>query len=141
MQRSYLEALHKCFAAVTIDRSANQLNVISKIYYISKLLAELGLSSSKSKTNSKATHSIEEIIAANIRYCWKLDLNVTELDESLPIMYWLPKIHKTPVGARSIVASYYCSTNLFSDTIYKNFKMIFDTVESFHKKRFLLFRL
>ena len=138
MQRSYLEALHKCFAAVTIDRSANQLTVISKIYYISKLVAELGLSSSKSKTNSKATHSIEEIIAANIRYCWKLDLNVTELDESLPIMYWLPKIHKAPVGARFIVATYYCSTNPLPDTISKNFKMIFNTVESFHNKGFFI---
>ena len=48
-------------------------------------------------------------------------------------MYWLPKIHKTPVGARFIVASYYCSTNPLSDTISKNFKIIFNTVESFHK--------
>ena len=61
---------------------------------------------------------------------------MTEVDESLPIMYWLPKIHKTPVGARFIVASYYCSTNPLSDTISKNFKMIFNTVESFHKKGF-----
>ena len=61
-------------------------------------------------------------------------MNVTELDESLPIMYWLPKIHKTPVGARFIVASYYCSTNPLSDTISKNFKIIFNTSESFHKK-------
>ena len=66
---------------------------------------------------------------------------MTELDESLPIIYWLPKIHKTPVGARFIVASYYCNTNPLSDTISKNFKMIFITVESFHKKRFFLFRL
>ena len=51
-------------------------------------------------------------------------------------MYWLPKILKTPVGARFIVASYYCSTNPLSDTISKNFKMIFNTVESFHKKGF-----
>ena len=51
-------------------------------------------------------------------------------------MYWLPKIHKTPVGARFIVASYYCSNNPLSDTISKNFKMIFNTVESFHKKGF-----
>ena len=51
-------------------------------------------------------------------------------------MYWLPKIHKTPVGARFIVASYYCSNNPLSDTISKNFKMIFNAVESFHKKGF-----
>ena len=51
-------------------------------------------------------------------------------------MYWLPKIHKTPVGARFIVASYYCSTNPLSETISKNSKMIFNTAESFHKKLF-----
>ena len=106
------------------------------IYYISKLLAELGLSNSKSKTNSKATHSIKQIIPPNISYCLKFDINVTELGQSLQIMYWLPKICRTPVGARFIVASNYCSNNPLSDTISKNFKMIFDAVESFHKKGF-----
>ena len=64
---------------------------ICKIHYISKLLVEVGLSNSKSKTYSKATHSIEEIIQGNISYCKRFDLNITELDKSLPIMYWLPK--------------------------------------------------
>ena len=54
-------------------------------------------------------------------------MNITELDKSLPIMYWLPKIHKTLVGVRFIVASYYCITNPLSDKISK---MIFNTVES-----------
>ena len=57
------------FAVVTIYKYANKLTVITKIYCISKLLAELGLSNSKSKTNSKVTHFIEEIIPANISYC------------------------------------------------------------------------
>ena len=50
-------------------KTANKLTVISKVYYISKLLAELGLSNSNCKTNSKATHFIEEIIPPNISYC------------------------------------------------------------------------
>ena len=54
-------------------------------------------------------------------------------------MYWLPKIYKTLVGARFIVASYYCRTNRLSDTISKNFRMIFKNVESFHKKVFFYF--
>ena len=128
---TYLEALHKYFAAVTIDKAVKNFAFIWKIYYISKLLAEINLSNSKSKTYSKATHSIEEIIQPNIRSCKKFDLNITELDKSLPIMYWLPKIHKTLVGVRFIVASYYCITNPLSDKISK---MIFNTVESFHKK-------
>ena len=41
----------------------------------------------KSKTYSKATHSKDEIIQANINYCKKVDLNIAELDKMLPIMY------------------------------------------------------
>ena len=57
---------------------------------ISKLLAEVGRSNSKSKTYSKGTYSIEEIIQANVNYCTKFDLNITELDKRLLTIYWLP---------------------------------------------------
>ena len=131
-----LEALHKCFVVVTIVKAANNFAFIYKIYHISKLLVEVGLSNTKSKTYSKATHSIEEIIQGNISYCKRFDLNITELDKSLPITHWLPKMHNTPVGATFIVAPYYCSTNPLSDVISKVFIMAFNTVESFHNKSF-----
>ena len=62
------------------------------------------------------------------------DLNVTGLDKLLPIMYGLPKMHKTSIGARFIVASNYCSTKPLSDTTPKLFKIIFNTVEIFHRQ-------
>ena len=108
-------------------QSCKKFAFICKIYYIYKLFAEINLSNSKSKTYSKVTHSIEEIIQPNIITCKKFDLNITELDKSFPIMYWLSKIHKTLAGVRFIVASYYCSTDPLSD---KMSKMIFNTVES-----------
>ena len=67
-----------------------------KKYCISNFLAEVFPSKSKSKINSKATHSIDEIIQANVKYCKSFHLNILELDKSLPIMYWLPKMHETP---------------------------------------------
>ena len=45
-------------------------------------------------------------------------------------------MYKTPLGARFIVASNYCSTKPLSDTTLKLFKMIFNTVESFHNQIF-----
>ena len=45
-------------------------------------------------------------------------------------------MHKTPIGARFIVASNYCSTKPLSDTTSKLFKMILNTVESFHTQSF-----
>ena len=41
-------------------------------------------------------------------------------------------MYKTPLGARFIVASDYCSTKSLSNTTPKLFKMIFNAVESFH---------
>ena len=38
--KSYLEALHKLFVIVIIDKAANKFDFISNKYYISKLLAE-----------------------------------------------------------------------------------------------------
>ena len=96
LQRSYLQVLQKCFVVVIIDKAAKNFAFICKIYYISKLLAELDLSNSKSKTYSKAAHSIEETIQANISYCKKFDLNITELDQWLTIMHWLPKYIRHP---------------------------------------------
>ena len=49
-------------------------------------------------------------------------------------MYWLPKLHKTPIGDRYIIASKNCSTKPLSSVISKIFKMLFRHVENVHKK-------
>ena len=51
-------------------------------------------------------------------------------------MYWLSKMHKTPIGARFIVDSNYCSMKPLSDTTSKHFKMISNTIEGFHIQSF-----
>lgn len=84
--------------------------------YISKLFAEAGLSNSKSKVYSKAMHFIKEIIQENINYCKAFDLNIKEIDKSLPVMYWFSKMHITPIGARFIFAQKDCWTKPLSDT-------------------------
>ena len=49
-------------------------------------------------------------------------------------LYWLPKIHETPIGARFIVASKNFGNKSLSDVTSKVFEMTFDHVESFHRK-------
>ena len=51
-------------------------------------------------------------------------------------MYWLSKMHKTPIGARFIVDSNYCSMKPLSLTTSKHFKMIPNTIEGFHTQSF-----
>ena len=85
--KSYLETLHKRLVIVIIEKAANNFAFVCNKYYISKVLAEIDLSYSKSKAYSKVTHSIEETIQANINHCKNFDLNIIELDKSLPILY------------------------------------------------------
>ena len=41
-----------------------------------------------------------------------LGFKITEKEKATPIMYWIPKMHKNQTGARFIIASETCSTNL-----------------------------
>ena len=49
-------------------------------------------------------------------------------------MYWMPKMHKNPIGHRFIVASKHSSTKPLSKCISKAFKLIYKQTENFHKK-------
>lgn len=71
----------------------------------------------------------------------KVGLNVTDKQRTLPIMYWLPKMHKTPTSFRFIVASKHCSTKPLTNVISRVFKLIFAQVESFHKKAIFIISL
>ena len=85
-------------------------------------------------TYSKANFSKDDIIKYNENYCQKFDLKLTDKDCSQPIMYWFPKLHKTPIGARFIIASKNCSTKPLSGVIFKIFKMLFKHNKDFNNK-------
>ena len=101
---------------------------------LSKLFAEISLSSSKSKMYLGVTLFIEEIIQEYINYCKKCHWNITELYRTLLVIYWLPKMHKIPTSARFTVASKNYSTKTLTDTISTVLKMVFNTVESLHNR-------
>ena len=49
-------------------------------------------------------------------------------------MYWIPKMHKDPPGARFIIASKQCSTKKISKSVSSAYKLIFQQIENVHKK-------
>ena len=54
-------------------------------------------------------------------------------------MYWIPKLHKNPVGSRFIIASKNCSTKLLPKAVYNVFKLIYFQIENFLRKLKFLF--
>ena len=109
---AYLETRHQNYVIVPIDKARDGFAFIGKKFYISKNFSEAGDYNNiqSNFTNSKANFSRDDIIKDNENYCQKFDLKLTGKDRSLPIiMYWLSELHKTPIGARFIIASKNCS--------------------------------
>ena len=98
------------------------------------MLNEIGLKGHANPTYNISTKTREEIIFDNICFLKKFGLNPDEKDNSLPLMYWTPKMHKNPIGARFIVASKKCSTKLLSKAVSKAFKLMFHQIQNFYDK-------
>ena len=133
----YLEEFHSKYVVVPIDKASNNFAFICKKFYVQRILVEIGIMDNPSTTYRVVEKDIQSIILNNIAVCDKFGLSVDENNQKLPIMYWIPKMHKTPSGARFIVASSKCSTKPLSKTISSVFKLIFNQIQHFnHKNKF-----
>ena len=100
----YFKDLQTKFCIAPIDKASNKLSFICKKFYVSKLLDETGLHGTQRDTYKLVNKLKEGVIYDNIILPIKFDLEVQMI-----LMYWIPKMHKTPTGERFIVACRKCS--------------------------------
>ena len=129
---NYLKEFHAKYVMVPIDKAANNVAVICKRYYAEVILREIGVLGDGCETYTRTDKSKDEIIAENAEYAERLGYTLTEKEKDLPCMYWIPKMHKTPVKHRFIVASKTCSTKPISKAVSNAFKLIYRQTENFH---------
>ena len=123
-----LKDLHEKFVVVPIDKASNNVAIICKRFYIQKLLDEVGVPGDNSPTYKLSNKNSADIINNNISICDKFGLTLEERFQTLPYMYWLPKIHYSQPRARFIVASSACSTKPLSKVASLVYKKIFNQV-------------
>ena len=122
-----------------IDKAANNIALICKKYYVEVILKEIAVIGTGNNTYSRSEKHHDEIISDNLEYSKRLGFKLTDKEKTLPIMYWIPKLHKNPVGARFIIASKLCSTKQLSKSVSKVFKLVFSQIEKFHKHEKFLY--
>ena len=132
--KNYLSELHSKYVIVPIDKAANNVAIICKKFYIKHLLDEVGFFHTNPTYSTITNKTESDVIFDNIEYTERLGMETDEEDRSLPIMYWTPKMHKTPSGARFIIASKTCSTKKISKSVSNAFKVILKQIENFHHK-------
>ena len=134
---SALEQLNKLqekYVIVPIDKASNNYAFICKKFYIAKLLDEVGFLHGDSSTYKANILPPDHFIQKNVDFCSKFGYKVSDREKCLPTMYWMPKMHKNPIGSRFIVASKICSTKKLSADVSKIFKLFFNQVRNFHDK-------
>ena len=131
---NYLKELQQNFVLVPIDKASNNIAIICKKYYVEVILKEVGILGQPKDTYVASNKTAEEIIHDDLLYTERMKLKVEKRNESLPSMYWMPKMHKNPTGQRFIIASKFCSTKPLSKSISRVFSLIFTQIENFHTK-------
>jgi hypothetical protein len=120
-----LRALHKHFVMVPVDKAANNVAVICRKYYTQQLVREL---EKKDGAYELVTQDQTEqtILTSHATFLKPYGMQAPLKCNTLPYLYWLPKLHKTPVSSRYIAGSSKCSTTRLS----KNLSLILTHVMS-----------
>ena len=107
----HLADLHNRYVIVPADKASNNVVFVCKTYYFEFLQRELDLDDSISKSTYQRTAFSKDEILANRRLVFSsFSIDTVGKDTGLPLLYWIPKLHKDPYKQRFIAGSSSCST-------------------------------
>ena len=110
-----LADLHKHYVIVPADKASNNVVFVCKTYYFSCLKKELDLDVSiANSTYQRTNFSKDEILANHCSVLSSFNIDTVGKDPDLPLLYWIPKLHKDPYKQRFIAGSSSCSTKPLS---------------------------
>ena len=136
--KNQLSQLKESFVIVPIDKATNNIAFICKQFYANVLVKELDFPS-PNNCDSSTYHQIhnldkKQIIKEHKTFLKKLKIQLKQNMESLPLMYWVPKMHKNPVGFRFIIASPQCTLKHLAKDLTAIFRLLYKKVEKYNQK-------
>ena len=138
--KAELNKLHQDFIIVPIDKASSNVAFICKRHYAEVILDELKFSTKKRNAQNLDTYEnaetpLNDILRSHSYMLKKHNLSLEEDHNFLPCMYWMPKLHKVPIGNRFIIASSKCSLKpLLKDTTII-LKLFQNQIKNFHDKK------
>ena len=133
-----LERLKQCFVIVPIDKATNNIAFVCKHFYAKVLVNELNFPNANNQ-NKTTYHQVndlnkDQIIKEHKAFLKQFKIELKHNMESLPSMYWIPKMHKTPIGFRFIIASPQCSLKKLAKDLTSIFRLFYKKIERYHQK-------
>ena len=129
--------LKEQYAMCPFDIAANNIAFICK-KYVQVLLKELGLLSGTSNTYQQVNDTLLNVLQQqNNTLDSVFELKNDEEFNCLPCIYWLPKMHRIPSGAR-FIAGRKCINKQLNTYVPSAFKLCYSQIDSYHKKSIIL---
>ena len=120
-----MDNFHKRFVLVPADKGGNNVLIVCKKYYIEVILKELDTCNGTSpQTYTPCTAHVGDLLAAHVDFMNGQNISVPTDLRNLPSFYWLPKMHKNPIGSRFIAASSACTTKPLSKLLTYSLKLV-----------------
>ena len=108
-----------------MDKASNNILVVCKKYYLNVVLKELSTNNGTSpQTYAPCSNHMEHLIAEHEDFLTRQNIRIPTDMKQLPGFYWLPKMHKNPIGSRFIAASSACTTKPLSQLLTSSLKLI-----------------
>ena len=104
-----IQEFYRKYVLALADKDANNVVVVWRLYYINTLIQELG----STKTYERISTDERSIVYTHsIDITAKFAVSITEKQDRLSMLYWLPKLHKRPYKERFIANSSSCTTTV-----------------------------
>ena len=129
--REELERLQNKFVLTPTDKAQNNILFTCKYYYLKVLREEL---TKPGQSTYNLSNLSQELINNNIiAFSESKNIKVKEEMREIPLIYWIPKMHKNPIGSRFIAGSRICSIKSLSKAFSKALKLILNHMKLYNK--------
>ena len=115
-----LDRLHDLFVITPADKAQNNMIFTCRPFYIKKVREELSANGTYHLTNK----TFEDIMRDTCKFSSDMGVEVNEASKQLPLIYWIPKMHKNPTSERFIAGSKICAIKQLSKLFSKCLKLI-----------------
>ena len=129
--RIELDRLRDKFVLTPTDKAQNNVLFICKYFYLKVLKEELTRPGQLTYTLTNLTQ--DQINNNIITFSESKNIKVKEDMKEIPLIYWIPKMHKNPIGSRFIAGSRICSIKTLSKAFSKALKVILNHMKLYHK--------
>jgi hypothetical protein len=113
------------------DKAQNNILFTCKYFYISKVKEELN--SPVQMTYQAANIDQASINDHIVTFSRSKGIKVPDNMLDIPLIYWIPKMHKNPIGSRFIAGSKLCSIKLLSKNFSKALKYILNHMKNYNR--------